>query len=239
MCHTIGAKNKTLVKEVPRISWENRVISVFGHLSFREQVIPWLCGRQVLLFQIVIKEDAFEGSHTVLSYHDTSHVYAQAFNVLSQGLSSFLTPQAAVCLLLLPQVWEGRHCLKLRLLSGSYQFLQTQYFLSAPGACCQGSWGFTAQLLPLHFRAICFLGNRELIPPSVTHLDTLQHEPQQGRNRSTCCFPGIRQKAGHLISPFPSFLVQKREQVQFQRRMRLILARTVLSASSSPAGLAS
>lgn len=43
-------------------------------------------GRQALLFQVAMKKDASEGSHTVLSYHDTSHVYTRAFSVLSQGL---------------------------------------------------------------------------------------------------------------------------------------------------------
>lgn len=49
-------------------------------------MIPGFCGRQALVFQIVIKEDTFEGSHTTLSYHDTSHVHTHAFSVLSQGL---------------------------------------------------------------------------------------------------------------------------------------------------------
>lgn len=135
------------------------------------------------------------------------------------GLLSSSFPKTACC------CWEDRASSHGGFLDPIKFFKHSNLCLSHCPAVASPLWGYL------------ILGSRELIPASATHLETLQHKPQQGRNRSACCFPGIRQKAGHLIPRFPSFLVQTREQVQFLRRMRLIPGRIVLSARSTPARL--
>lgn len=69
-------------------------------------MIPGFCSQQAFLFQIAIKEDAFEGSHTVLSYHDTSHVHTRVFSVLSQGL--FLPHSPSCSLSTVPSGLRGK-----------------------------------------------------------------------------------------------------------------------------------
>lgn len=191
----MGAQIKILVRDAPRISRESRVVSVLSYCSLGEWKVPGFCGWQALLFRITIKSSAFEGSHAVLSY-DTSYAHSPAGTSSSSLPRGSLSASSCGCVLApisFPQ--HGDLCLPL------------------PAVLLLGFAGPHCPALTSPLRTYLLWGSWELIPPSATHLETFQHKPQQGRNRSACCFPGIGQKAGHLISHFPSFLVQMREQV--------------------------